>query len=127
VYLYTVDDLQAWVQEGIEGRKAAATQAEAIVDTRVVDFMQWLARRELVPTIQAITAQSETWRQSELDRALKLIAAGSDATQVMEQLSHRLGQKYLHGTLASLAEASAQDQSHLLASAEKFFLRKEHR
>ena len=45
VFLYTVDDLGALVQSGHENRRAAVAQAEAIIETRVDTFMQWLATR----------------------------------------------------------------------------------
>src|SRR6478735_4033693 len=42
VFLYTVDDLGAIVREGNASRQAAVAQAEAIIETRVQNFMQWL-------------------------------------------------------------------------------------
>jgi glutamyl-tRNA reductase len=123
VFLYTVDDLQAWVQDGIENRQAAVSQAEAIIDTRVRDFMHWLESRDRIPTLQAISARGETWRQAELDRAARQLAAGEDPAKVMEQLSHRLSQKFLHGPLAALSEASVDEHASLAQSAERFFLR----
>jgi glutamyl-tRNA reductase len=123
VFLYTVDDLQAWVQDGIQSRQAAVSQAEAIIETRVQDFMHWLQNRGRVPTLQAISARGEAWRQVELDRAARQLAAGEDPAKVMEQLSHRLSQKFLHGPLVALTEASASEHASLAMSAERFFLR----
>jgi glutamyl-tRNA reductase len=123
VFLYTVDDLQAWVQDGIQSRKAAVSQAEAIIETRVQDFMHWLQSRGRVPTLQAISARGEAWRQAELDRAARQLAAGEDPAKIMEQLSHRLSHKFLHGPLTALTEASANEHVSLAMSAERFFLR----
>lgn len=53
VYLYTVDDLGRYVQMGQDSRQQAVGQAEAIINARVVNFMQWLeSRRLVVPMIQ---------------------------------------------------------------------------
>jgi len=49
VFLYTVDDLSHVVQEGMDSRQTAVTQAEAIIDTSVDSFMHWMETRELVP------------------------------------------------------------------------------
>jgi glutamyl-tRNA reductase len=127
VFLYTVDDLQAWVREGVENRQAAVSQAEAIIEMRVNDFMHWLESRKRVPVIQAVHARGEAWRAAEVERAMRALAAGEDAAQVMEQLSHRLSQKFLHGTLASLHEAGHDEEAQLLSSAERFFLRHDRR
>ncbi|MBU6437608.1 MAG: glutamyl-tRNA reductase, partial [Betaproteobacteria bacterium] len=127
VFLYTVDDLQAWVREGVEHRQAAVSQAEAIIETRVSDFMHWLESRNRVPVIQALSARGEAWRAAEMERAMRALAAGEDAGRVMEQLSHRLSQKFLHGTLASLHEAGHDEEAQLLSSAERFFLRHDRR
>ncbi|WP_455202667.1 glutamyl-tRNA reductase, partial [Kaarinaea lacus] len=42
VYLYTVDDMQEIIQEGLRSRQEAAEQAEEIIDTQVSHFMNWL-------------------------------------------------------------------------------------
>ena len=46
VFLYTVDDLGKVVQSGAESRRAAVAQAEAIIETRVDSFMQWMVARQ---------------------------------------------------------------------------------
>nr|MCA6989120.1 glutamyl-tRNA reductase [Dickeya zeae] len=42
VYLYSVDDLHAIIQHNLAQRKAAAVQAESIVQQESSDFMAWL-------------------------------------------------------------------------------------
>ena len=74
VFLYTVDDLGAAVQIGIENRQSAVAQAEAIIDTRVAAFMHWLDSRAVVPLIQDLHESSEQLRRAEVDRARKLLA-----------------------------------------------------
>ena len=69
VYLYTIDDLSALVQMGGEKREAAVAQAEAIIETGVQSFVQWLDRRGSVPLIQALHTQADDWRATEIARA----------------------------------------------------------
>jgi glutamyl-tRNA reductase len=123
VFVYTVDDLQAWVREGVENRQAAVGHAERIIELGVNDFMSWLSSRRNVGTVQAIRDQTDAWRAAEVERAHKMIAAGHDPKDALEQLSKRLSQKFLHGTLTSLSAAQGDEQAALLASAERFFLR----
>ena len=77
VYLYTVDDLSALVQIGGEKREAAVAQAEAIIETGVQSFVQWLDQRGSVPLIQALHAQADDWRALEIARAQKAARAAA--------------------------------------------------
>jgi glutamyl-tRNA reductase len=108
VYLYTVDDLGKVVQEGRNARSAAVNQAEQIIDLRVGDFLRWQSGRRAVPIIQALQHNAQGIRQSELDKALKLLATGQAPASVLEQLSRQLTQKLMHGSL-SLSQQLAAD------------------
>ena len=63
VYLYTVDDLGVMIQTGASLRQAAVSQAEAIIEDRVGNFMHWMQGRQTVPLIQDIQEQGEHLRQ----------------------------------------------------------------
>ena len=123
VYLYTVDDLSALVQIGGEKREAAVAQAEAIIETGVQSFVQWLDRRGSVPLIQALHAQADDWRSLEIARAKKLLAGGENVDAVLEALSRGLTQKILHGTLAELNAADGDERGKLAQTVTRLFLR----
>ena len=108
VFLYTVDDLGKLVQSGVESRQAAVAQAEAIIETRVDGFMQWLSARETVPMIRGLHARGEAIKQAELERARKLLARGDDPAAVLEALAHGLTSKFLHGPTALLQRATPE-------------------
>jgi glutamyl-tRNA reductase len=107
VFLYTVDDLGKLVQTGMANRQAAVTQAEAIIETRVGAFMQWLANRESVPRIQALHARGEALKLAEVERARRALARGDDPQAVIEALANALTAKFLHGPTTLLARPSA--------------------
>jgi len=115
VYLYTVDDLGRLVQSGTDARKAAVVQAEAIIETRVQNFMHWLQSREAVPTIIELQRTADRVRQQELDKARRMLARGEDPAQVLESLAHGLTQKYLHGPMATLNQSGSQERAQLLS------------
>lgn len=123
VYLYTVDDLSALVQTAGEKRQAAVQQAEAIIETGVQGFVHWLGQRGTVPLIQALNAQADDWRAAEIARARKLLAKGEDVESVLEALSRGLTQKMLHGTLAELHAADAEQRAQLAQTVSRLFLR----
>lgn len=113
VFLYTVDDLGAAVQIGIENRQSAVAQAEAIIETRVQAFMHWLDGRAVVPLIQDLHETSEQMRRAELERARKLLAKGEDIEVVLEALSKGLTAKFLHGPQQALHNADANERARL--------------
>ncbi len=123
VYLYTVDDLSALVQTAGEKREAAVAQAEAIIESGVQSFVQWLDRRGSIPLIQALHAQADDWRSLEIARAQKLLAGGADIGAVLETLSKGLTQKMLHGTLAELRAAEGDERARLARTVSRLFLR----
>jgi len=123
VYLYTVDDLATLVQSAGEKRQAAVEQAEAIIETGVQSFVHWLAQRGSVPLIQALNAQADDWRATEIARARKMLAKGEDVDAVLEALSRGLTQKMLHGTLAELHTADGEQRAQLAQTVSRLFLR----
>lgn len=127
VFLYTVDDLAHVVQTGKDHRQAAVAQAEAIIDAGVLSFMHWMERRDpdngVVPLIQQINAQADTWRAHELARAKRLLARGESVEAVLEALSKGLTQKMLHGTLAELHSGDAAARAATAETVSRLFLR----
>ena len=115
IYLYTVDDLGRYVQMGQDSRQQAVGQAEAIIDARVLNFMQWLeSRRLVVPMIQELNSSAESLRQTELAKARRLLARGEDPDEVLEYLARSLTQKYLHAPMSRLNRSEGAERRDLL-------------
>lgn len=123
VYLYTVDDLAAVVQQGQASRQAAVAQAEVIIDAGVESFMQWLGQRGTVPLIRQLNAQAEEWRTLELARARKLLTRGEPVEAVLEALARGLTQKMLHGAMAELNAGDAEARERTAQTVSRLFLR----
>ena len=121
VFLYTVDDLGAVVQTGVENRQAAVAQAEAIIETRVQSFMHWIDTRAVVPLIQDLQESGEHMRLIELERAKKLLARGEDIDAVLDALSKGLTAKFLHGPQQALHHAQGDERARLAALLPQLF------
>jgi glutamyl-tRNA reductase len=121
VFLYTVDDLGTAVQTGMENRQAAVAQAEAIIETRLRSFMQWLDNRAVVPLIQDLHETSEAMRLAELERARRLLAKGENIDAVLEALSRGLTAKFLHGPQQALHNAQGDERARLAALLPQLF------
>jgi glutamyl-tRNA reductase len=113
VFLYTVDDLAQVVSDGIENRQSAAVEAEMIVANRVENFMQWVRKRDAVPTIKALRDQAEAMRKAELDKALRLIQKGEHPEKALEALSIALTNKFMHAPSHALHQTHGDEHARL--------------
>ncbi|MBU6459634.1 MAG: glutamyl-tRNA reductase [Proteobacteria bacterium] len=113
VYLYSIDDLAQIVEDNINARQQAAAEAEVIIEARVGEFMDWLNKREVVPTIVAIRDHVEAYRQQELLRAKRRLQAGDNPDQVIEQLALALTKKFLHIPTHALNKLNGEDRDDL--------------
>ena len=121
VFLYTVDDLAQIVESGMESRQAAVVEAEGIIGQRVQEFIGWLQARNTVPVIRALRDSAERIRRNELEHALKLLARGEAPDKVLEQLSQRLSNKFLHAPTSTLNAAEGEDRRDLQMAVERLF------
>jgi len=121
VFLYTVDDLANVVESGLESRQAAVVEAETIIANRVQDFLGWLEARDTVPVIRSLRDSAERMRRHEIEHALKLLARGEAPEKVVEQLSQRLINKFLHAPTQTLNFAEGADRANLQILTERLF------
>ncbi|MDR1647569.1 MAG: glutamyl-tRNA reductase [Zoogloeaceae bacterium] len=126
VFLYTVDDLACVVESGVESRQAAVEEAERIITAQVDEFLRWQSAREIVPLIRKLRDNVERTRRHELELAQKRLAAGAPPDVVLEALSQRLANKFLHAPTEALQTADAQHRPALQqATLRLFHLRSE--
>ena len=121
VFLYTVDDLAQVVESGLESRQAAVVEAEDIIAARVQDFLGWLAARDTVPVIRSLRDSAERMRRHEMEHAIKLLAKGEAPEKVLEHLSHRLTNKFLHAPTQALNLADEAERNELQAATARLF------
>ena len=113
VYLYTVDDLQEIIQENLESRQQAAEQAAEIIDIQVEHFLNWQRSLEAVDIIRDMRDSAEAISKEVLAKALKQLAQGKPAEEVLNFLAHTLTNKFLHIPSTQLRQAG-QDSRHEL-------------
>ncbi len=121
VYLYTVDDLQAVVDEGMRSRHLAAEQAIEIVDLHAEEFMGWVRSLDAVTLIQDYRHRAECIRDEMVARATRQLTAGKPAEEVIRHLAHTLTNKLLHTPSVRLRRAGREGQSDLLSAANELF------
>ncbi len=105
-YLYSVDDLQSIIQHNMAQRKAAAVQAESIVEQEAHEFMAWLRAQSVSETIREYRAQADQVREELTSKALASLRAGGDAEAIMQDLARRLTNRLIHTPTKSLQQAA---------------------
>lgn len=121
IYLYTVDDLNQVIDENLDSRRAAAVEAEKIIDLQVVRFMRWMRSLDSVPTIKHLRDRTSQVQIQELAKAQRRIQAGDDPNAVLELLAHNLTKKYLHEPSHRLRLAEMEGNVSLISAAKKLF------
>jgi glutamyl-tRNA reductase len=121
VYLYSVDDLQAVIDENLQSRVQAAEQAHDIIEEQVAQFLEWQHSLGAVDVISQIRTSAQMVSQQVLEKALKQLAAGQSPEQALEFLAHTLTNKFLHHPSTRLRRASPEEQEELLHIARQLF------
>jgi glutamyl-tRNA reductase len=121
VFLYTVDDLGTIVQDGVESRRAAVVEAEAIVEKQVAAFREWQGARAAVPAIVELRRRADGYRDAELAKARARLAKGDDPGAVLEALAKGIANKFLHHPSRALSRADENEREALARAIEVLY------
>jgi len=121
VYLYTVDDLHAVIDENKKSRVAAADKAEEIIAEGVELYRRQQRSLNALATIKAYRKKAESLRDVELQKALNALETGGNPEQILQQLARNLTNKLIHSPTAHLKEASASGQTQVVQLAHALF------
>ncbi|TCK05845.1 glutamyl-tRNA reductase [Marinobacterium mangrovicola] len=121
VYLYTVDDLTEVIEENQRNRESAAADAEAIIEAGAHAFLSRLRELEAVDTLTALREQGQAICDNELEKAMKQLAQGRDAEQVLQQLARGITNKMLHQPTVQLRKASAEGRTDLAGLVQELY------
>ncbi len=121
VYLYTVDDLQAVVDEGLEQRQEAARHAEQLIKDALDDWQREIRGYRAVDTIKQLRDNTQELSEQELARAVKALESGKPVDEVLQQLSRNLTNKFLHAPTVALRSAAEQGDLSLIEATHRLF------
>jgi glutamyl-tRNA reductase len=121
VFLYGIDDLKHVIDGNLRSRRAAAREAEAIIDLQVERYMAWRQALTLDNPVLALRDTAEHQRDQVLAKARRMLASGRPADEVLAYLAHTLTNKLLHAPSASLREATLGGDVELLQAAERLY------
>jgi glutamyl-tRNA reductase len=121
VFLYTVDDLHAVIDENKKSRVAAADQAEEIINEGVEQYARQQRALNALSTVKAFRKKAESLRDAELQKALHALELGNDPQVVLQQLARNLTNKIIHAPTTVLKNASANGRPQVIQVAQELF------
>lgn len=121
VYLYSVDDLDKVILEGMNNRESAVIDANRILDEEATRYLNIQRAREVVPLISALRDQGDALRNDVLQQARRRLAKGVDSDEVIEFVTASLLKKMLHQPTVRLREAGEAADEDLIKAARKLF------
>jgi glutamyl-tRNA reductase len=126
IYLYTVDDLREIVDQNMRSRQDEARKADQLIEAGISEYQAELRSRHAVDTVKALRARAEGMRDIEVERALRALARGEDAEQVVTLLARGLTNKLIHSPSIELKRASAEGRHDALETARQLLGLQDH-
>ena len=121
IYLYSVDDLAQVIDASLQNRQHAAQEAERIIARGVASYEEKQRTLGIVSTLKNFRQKAEHIRDTELEKALKLLDKGESPEKVLATLARLLTNKLIHAPSVQMKKASADGRSELIQLAEELF------
>jgi glutamyl-tRNA reductase len=123
ILLQDIDDLEQAVSANLDGRRAAATQAEAIIVEEAQAFRRRLAAQRVVPTLVALRSRLEEIRRQELeDYQSEFGPLPESQERALEELTTRTIERIADMLGRELRETpEIPEQDHLTAAVRRLF------
>jgi glutamyl-tRNA reductase len=119
IYLYTVDDLKAVVDENLRGREIAAESAQEIINLEVTVFDQWMRTHQSADEIRQLRDSATAIKNQAIDKALSQLQNDSNAEEALRRLANDITNKLLHYPTLEMRKAlksGDQERVRLLKS-----------
>jgi glutamyl-tRNA reductase len=109
IRLFTIDDLQDFVNINMEKRKSSICGANVIIKEIAEEFNEWLASRALRPAIKAITYNMSKISKEEMSGYNKVDS--EEMQMAINQFSKHLSQKYTRLFIKNLKEMTSNGRN----------------
>ncbi|QTL33890.1 MULTISPECIES: glutamyl-tRNA reductase [Pseudoalteromonas] len=114
-YLYTVDDLQAIVNENMASREQAAREAQHIIDDKTHEFAQWQRSLTSVDVIRDYRDSAQTIKLELVEKALNQLQSGKNSEKVLLELANKLTNRLTHAPTRAIQAAAKEGDIERIA------------
>ena len=102
VYLYSIDDLGKVIENNYKIRKQAVTQAENIINYKIIEFKNWLNQNHSSNVIKSYREYVDDITDGIIIKSKRMIDNGQDINEVLIYLAESLKNKLTHETTSKL-------------------------
>jgi glutamyl-tRNA reductase len=96
LYLYSVDDLAAVVEQNRKAREQDIAKGMEIIIENVTDFIEWFGYKDIGPLIGRMKKQFKQIGENEMERFFVGVRQDASCRDVMEAMVNRVVNKLLH-------------------------------
>ena len=121
VYLYTVDDLEDFIEDNVKARNSEANIARVIISDEVNRWGIENRGRSVVRTIKEFRTNAEKIRDVEINRALNSLEKGKSASDVVVELARSITNKLLHVPTKNIKRAGEEGRHDTIATTKELF------
>ena len=107
-YLYSVDDLQAIVNENLASREQAAEQAQEIILKKTHEFAKWQRSQGSIDVIRQYRDSAQEVKTELVEKAVNQLQSGKSAEKVLLELANKLTNRLTHAPTRAI-QAAAQE------------------
>ena len=121
VYLYTVDDLEDFIEDNVKARNSEANIARVIISDEVNRWSIENRGRSVVRTIKEFRTNAEKIRDVEINRALNSLEKGKSASDVVVELARSITNKLLHTPTKNIKRAGEEGRHDAIVTTKELF------
>ena len=107
-YLYSVDDLQAIVNENMASREQAAKQAQEIILKKTHEFAKWQRSQGSIDVIRQYRDSAQEVKTELVEKAVNQLQSGKSAEKVLLEMANKLTNRLTHAPTRAI-QAAAQE------------------
>lgn len=119
IFLYCIDDLRTLMDKNKQNKEHAAEKAEEMIQSEVKHFMRWQRSLEASSTINSYRQHVERISVLERNKAMKALANGVPAEEVITALSQTLANKLMHKPSVNIRKAGYDGRLDVLELAQE--------
>ena len=119
--LYTVDDLEDFIEDNVKARNSEANIARVIISDEVNRWGIENRGRSVVRTIKEFRTNAEKIRDVEINRALNSLEKGKSASDVVVELARSITNKLLHTPTKNIKRAGEEGRHDAIATTKELF------
>ncbi len=116
VFAYNIDDLQQVTEQHAADRQSKVADSERIVESAVMDYLNWQGSRDVGPAITALTERLGEITEREFNWLQNKLSDCSDHDrELIQQMLHRVVKKVLHQPTRTLHAKGADGRGMIYA------------